>query len=300
MISLLLGVKVTRDLDARTISFSHTHKIDKALEEFGFKDVHPVSSPMLSGQRLSASQAPQTPKDIEFMRNVKFMSAVGTLMHIAVHTRPDISKAVQNVARFMANPGKPHWQAVKRIFQYLKATRDYVLTVGGSGTTRPLAYCDADYGNDPDTAKSTSGYAIFIGQGCDSWSAKKQTVVSLSTGEAEYYAGVHCGREVLWLRQLLSELGFLPSPRPPPTRIRIDSTTAIRMIDNPDEVSNRTKHVNISYHWIRDAVRSQLIETEHVPGEENIADIFTKPLGPQRHKQLTRRLGLRSPADRAR
>ncbi|OJT02422.1 Copia protein [Trametes pubescens] len=299
-ISLLLGVKVSRDLEARTISFSHTHKINKALEEFGFKDVHPVSSPMLVSQRLSATQGPQTPKDVAFMRNIKFMSAVGTLIHIAVHTRPDISKAVQSVAHFMANPGKPHWQAVKRIFQYLKGTRDYILTVGGSGTSQPLAYCDADWGNDPDTAKSTSGYAIFIGQGCVSWSAKKQTVVALSTGEAEYYAGVHCGREVLWLRQLLCEIGFLPSPRPPPTTLRIDSTTAIRMIENPDEVSNRTKHVNISYHWICDAVQSQLIAPDYVPGEDNIADVFTKPLGPQRHKQLTFRLGLRPPVDHAR
>ncbi|KAL1941168.1 hypothetical protein VTO73DRAFT_7380 [Trametes versicolor] len=299
-ISLLLGVKITRDLKARTISFSHTHKIDKALEEFGFKDAHPVWSPMLHSQRLSASQAPQTPKDIAFMRNVKYMSAVGTLMHIAVHTRPDISKAVQSVARFMANPGKPHWQAVKRIFQYLKGTRDYVLTVGGNGTTQPLAYCDTDWGNDPDTAKSTSGYAIFIGQGCISWSAKKQTVVALSTGEAEYYASTHCGREIIWLRQLLSELGLLPSPRPPPTPLRIDSTTAIKMINNPDEVSNRTKHINISYHWIRDAAQSQLISTKHISGEENVADIFTKPLGPQRHKQLALRLGLRPSSDRVR
>lgn len=92
----------------------------------------------------------------------------------------------------------------------------------------------------------------------------------------------------------------LPSPRPPPTPIRIDSTTAIKMINNPDEVSNRTKHINISYHWIRDAAQSQLISTKHVSGEENVADIFTKPLGPQRHKQLALRLGLRPSSDRVR
>ena len=291
-ISVLLGVKVTRDLSAKTISFSHAHKIRAALEEFGFKDVKPASSPMVLGQRLTKAQAPTSQEDIEFMRGVPFMSAVGTLMHIAIHTRPDIAKAVQSVAQFMANPGKAHWNAVKRIFQYLKATQEYVLTVGGDGPVAPIAYCNADWGNDPDSPRSTSGYGIFMGCGVISWSAKKQTVISLSTGEAEYYAGVHCGREVIWLRQLLVELRLLPSPRPPPTVLRIDSTSAIRMINNPDEVSNRTKHVNVAYHWIRESVRKREMETEFVPGEDNIADIFTKPLPPPRHQRLTALLGI--------
>ena len=80
------------------------------------------------------------------MRNVNFASAVGTLMHIAVQTRPDIAKAVQNVAQYMSNPNRSHWNAIKRIFQYLKATRGYVLTVGGDGPTEPVAWCDACYG----------------------------------------------------------------------------------------------------------------------------------------------------------
>lgn len=197
----------------------------------------------------------------------------------------------------MANLSKPHWQAVKRIFQYLKAMHNYVLTVRGSGDlaqiSRPVPYCDADWGNNPGMAKSTSGYAVFIGLGCVLWSAKKQTVVALSIGEAEYYAAIHCSHELLWLHQLLSELGILPEADPPPTVLCINSTTAIRMINNPDEVLNRTKHVNIAYHWIRDTMRSQLIAPKYVPGEENMSDIFTKPLGPQCHKQLTLRLRLR-------
>ena len=298
-ISVLLGIKVTRDRRAKTISFSHAHKIKAALEEFGFKDVKPASSPMVLGQRLTKAQGPTSPEDIEFMRGVPFMSAVGTLMHIAIHTRPDVAKAVQTVAQFMANPGRSHWNAVKRIFQYLKATQDYALTVGGEESVAPIAYCDADWGNDPDSPHSTSGYAVFIGRGVISWSAKKQTVIALSTGEAEYYAGVHCGREVVWLRQLLQELRLLPSPCPPPTTLCIDSTSAIRMINNPDEVSNRTKHVNIAYHWIRESVRKGEMETDFVPGEDNVADIFTKPLPPPRHQRLTALLGLGPTANNA-
>ncbi|KAL7282593.1 hypothetical protein ACG7TL_004064 [Trametes sanguinea] len=299
-ISLLLGIKVTRSLSKRTISFSHTHKIDAALEEFGFKDVKPVSSPTVLGERLSKKHAPSSPEEVAFMRKVNYPSAVGTLMHIAVHTRPDIAKAVQNVAQFMANPGRRHWNAVKRIFQYLKGTRHYVLTFGGDGPTSPLAYCDADYGNDSDSARSISGYCILLGRGCISWSAKKQTSVALSTGEAEYYAGVHCGREILWMRQFLLELGFLPSYRTPATLLRIDSTSALRMVNNPDEISNRTKHINVAYHWIREIVQRRHITTEHVPGERNVADIFTKALPPVRHQQLTALLGVGPPVDTVR
>ncbi|KAL1939017.1 hypothetical protein VTO73DRAFT_10277 [Trametes versicolor] len=293
-ISLLLGVKVTRDRPSRTISFSHTHKIDAALEEFGFSSLKPVSTPMDASERLTSDQAPKTPDDIEYMRRRRtvFPSAVGTLMHIATHTRPDIAKAVQSVARFMANPGKPHWRAMKRIFQYLNATRHYALTVGGDGPTEPLAYCDADWGNDPETARSTSGYCVLIGAGCTSWSAKKQTTVAASTPEAEYYAAVHCGREVLWLRQLLSELGFLSIRKPPSTTLRVDNTGAIKMILTPDKVSPRTKHINIAYHWIRDAARAKHIVPVYVRSDKNIADIFTKPLGPTAHSRCTRMLGL--------
>ena len=79
-------------------------------------------------------------------------------------------------------------------------------------------------------------------------SAKKQTVVAASTGEAEYYAAEYCGREVLWLRQLLMELGHLPTVSPPSTPFQMDNTAALQMMDNPDEVSNRTKHISITYH----------------------------------------------------
>ncbi|PIL28798.1 hypothetical protein GSI_08842 [Ganoderma sinense ZZ0214-1] len=279
-ISVLLGIKVTRDLNARTISFSHMHKIDAALEEFGFKDVKPVSSPMVLGERLSKKQCPTTPEDIAFMRTVKYPSAVGTLMHIAIHTCPDIAKAVQTVAQYMANPGKPHWQAVKRIFY---------------GPTEPLAYCDADFANDPDTARSTSGYCLLLGTGCVSWSAKKQTTVALSTPEAEYYASVHCGREIIWMRQLLMELGYLPRRDPRATPLMVDNTGALRMLKNPDEVTARTKHININVHWIRDAVRVRLIAPEYVPSDDNVADIFTKALSPQSHQQLTALLGVGPP-----
>lgn len=225
------------------------------------------------------------------MRNVPYLRAVGTLLHIAIYTRPDIAKAVQVVSQFMSNPGEAHWSAVKRILAYLKFTKDLILSVGGQSSTpaQLVAWCDADHAASPDHARSTSGYAIFIGQGCVSWSAKKQTCTAISTGEAEYYAAVWVGREILWLRQLLAEVGFAQSSGTP---LWTDSTSALKMVKSADEITNRTKHIRIAYHWIREAVAAELISPDFTPGEDNVADIFTKGLPAPRHTRLVGMLGL--------
>jgi hypothetical protein len=149
-------------------------------------------------------------------------------------------------------------------------------------------YCDADYANSSDHGQSISGYAMMLG-GCVSWSSKKQTATALSTGEAEYYASTHAGREILWLRQLMSEIGFSPTTG---TTLRIDNTSSIHMIDTPDQVTSRTKHINVSYHWIREEMQKQTILPEYVPSEKNISDIFTKGLQGPKHKELCTMLGM--------
>jgi hypothetical protein len=152
-----------------------------------------------------------------------------------------------------------------------------------------LAYCDADHANSLDHGCSISGYAMTLRNGCFSWSSKKQTATALSTGEAEYYATVNAGREILWIRQLLSELNFNQTLG---TVLRIDNTSSIRMVETPDNVTNRTKHINIAYHWIRDEVRRQAIKPEYIPSDQNASDIFTKPFHAPRHKELCKLIGM--------
>ena len=229
------------------------------------------------------------------MRLKPYQAAVGALNHAAVMTRPDISKAVQTVAQFSSNPGKHHWDAVIRIIRYLRTTRNWVLTLGGkSAAVQLLGYCDADHANSPDHGRSISGYAMMLGNGCFSWSSKKQTATALSTGEAEYYATTHAGHEILWLRQLLAEIGFAPSIG---TTLHVDNTSSIRMIETPDQVTNRTKHINIAYHWIREEVLKQTIIPVYVPSNQNISDIFTKGFHAPRHKELACMLGMVTRAD---
>jgi hypothetical protein len=288
--SQLLGIELIRDRGKRMISLSHRRYIDSKVKKYRLEGSKPVYTPMLDTSRgLSKLDSPNTDAQREFMETKPFSSLVGSLLHPAIMTRPDIRLAVQRVSQFLSNPGKAHWFAAVRILQYLNTTRDLVLTLGGTGTTDLLAYCDADWANSLDHARSISGYALFIGDGCFSWSSKKQTAVALSSTEAEYYAGSHAGRQVVWLRQLLTELNFAPKL---PTPLLIDNNSTISIIGTVDQVSNRTKHINIQYHWIREAVQNQVLETRRVDTEDNVSDIFTKPLARPRFEKLRVLLGM--------
>src|SRR5882762_8726277 len=294
-IQYILGIEVIRNRKARTISISHRRYIDEVVERFGQATAKDAHSPMEMGTRLSLDQCPSTLQEIVEMRPKPYQSAVGALNHAAVMTRPDIAKAVQTVAQFSSNPGKRHWDSTIRIIRYLKTTRNWVLTLGGkSAAVELLGYCDADHANSTDHGRSISGYAMMLGNGCFSWSSKKQTATALSTGEAEYYATTHAGREVLWLRQLLTEIGFAPTIG---TTLHIDNTSSIRMIETPDQVTNRTKHINIAYHWIREEVQKQSIKPVYVPSDQNISDIFTKGFHAPCHKELAHMLGMGLRAD---
>ena len=99
-----------------------------------------------------------------------------------------------------------------------------------------------------------SGYVMMLGNGCFSWSSKKQTTTALSTGEGEYYATVHTGHEVNWVQQLLAEIEFSSQTA---TTLCINNTSSIHMIETPDQFTNWTKHINIAYHWIHEEVQKQ-------------------------------------------
>eukprot|EP00253_Pinus_taeda_P027226 PITA_27226 len=151
------------------------------------------------GVRLSAEQCPKTQEEEEDMSRVPYASAVGSLMYAMVYTRPDIAHAVGVLSRFMSKPGKEHWTAVKRVFRYLRGTSDYGLCYQGRpGLDRVLdirGFVDADWDGDLDQRKSTSGYVFNLFGGAVSWMSKKQSVVALSTTEAEYMAATHASKE---------------------------------------------------------------------------------------------------------
>jgi hypothetical protein len=177
--------------------------------------------------------------------------------------------------------------AIKRVMRYLYMSRDLWLTLGGENTAAE-GYCDADWASQSDR-HSISGYAFRIGCGAATWSSKKQGLVALSSTEAEYIAATHAGKEICWLRTFMRELGN-PSDRP--TTLHVDNQSTIAICKD-NKFHARTKHIDIRYHFICEAVESGQIHVQYIPTGDNIADIFTKPLARFKLKKFVYLLGLR-------
>jgi len=190
-------------------------------------------------------------------------------------TRPNITYAVQQICLHMHDPREPHLTALKRILRYLRGTVDFGLLLHRwSSSTELVVYTDADWAGCPDTRRSTSGYAVFLGGNLVSWSSKRQPVVSRSSAEAEYRAVANGVAEASWLRQLLAELH---SPLSRSALVYCDNVSAVYLSTNPVQ-HQRTKHVEIDLHFVRDRVAVGDVRVLHVPTTSQFADIFTKGL----------------------
>ena len=191
----LLGIKVTRDRTTHTISLSQSAFIDTILSHFSLADIKPHGSLMVPGTIYSKKDLPFSPDEAARMQCVPYRQAIGSLMYLAVATHPNIAFTVSILSRFLDNPGDMHWQAVKRIYRYLKPTKDLQLTYGSERHDLE-GYTDADGGSQEDR-HTISGYSFLIDGGAISWSAKRQELVTLSTAEAEYVAATHAAKEAL-------------------------------------------------------------------------------------------------------
>jgi hypothetical protein len=272
-INHFLGTTYVRDWEKGTISASQAVYIDAAVNQFGLADAYPVTTPILPGTSLGNQHCPVDPEEIESMKKIPFRMLIGLLLYIANGTRPDICYSVNLLAQVMHNPGRIHWEAAKRIVRYLKGTRHYCLTWSKYGGGL-VGYSDANFASEDLGWKSMSGYVFMLAGGAISWSAKKQDLIALSTAESEYIAMVHAMKELLYLRNLFSELfGSLSKP----TILRADNQAAIAMVKN-DQFHPRTKHIAIRYHKIREVVTSGDAIVEWIHTSSNIADIFTKTL----------------------
>ena len=230
-------------------------------------DCKPCSTPVDTHAKLSAT-AGDLVSDATHYR-----SLTGALQYLTF-TRPDISYAVQQVYLHMHAPRDPHLSAVKRILRYLRGTMHYGLLLRPSSPSELVVYTDADWAGCPDTRKSTSGYAVFLGGNLISWSSKRQTIVSRSSAEAEYRAVANGVAETAWLRQLLQELH---NPLSKSTLVYCDNVSAVYLSTNPVQ-HQRTKHVEIDLHFVRERVAVGDVRVLHVPTSSQFADIFTKGL----------------------
>jgi len=214
---------------------------------------------------------------------------IGSLLYLCA-SRPDIMFSVGMCARFQSAPKESHFVAVKRILRYLVLTPTLGLWYPKGSTFVLHGYSDSDWAGDKVDRKSTSGACHFLGQSLVSWSSKKQNCVSLSTAEAEYIAAASCCAQLLWMRQTLKDYGVSQGPVP----LLCDNESAIKIAHNPVQHS-RTKHIDIRHHFLRDHVTNGDITLTYVGTNDQLADIFTKPLDEARFVKLRGELGILDP-----
>lgn len=225
--------------------------------------------------------------------SLPYRTAVGKLTYAATGTRPDVAFAVSYASRFLSAYSEEHWTMVKRILRYLQGTAKFGLIYDRNdpqGMTL-VGYCDSDWGGDKGDRKSTSGYLYLLCGGPVSWSSKKQSTIAVSSTEAEYLAATQATKEALWLRRLLSELGYEQTT---PTIIKEDNQGCIKLTKNP-VFHARTKHFDIQHHFVREHVEKGNIELEYCPTNEMIADMLTKALARNLFAKFVQAIGLHHP-----
>jgi len=274
-----LGINIERNRNQKLMFLSQPGKILNVIEEIGLKDSKPKSTPLSNIIQLSKEMSPKTKEEIKEMENIPYRRIVGKLLHIT-KTRPDIATAVSIVSKYNSCYGMEHWKAVKRIVRYLNATRNYCLTIKPVGMILE-GYADADWATDKDNRRSRSGYCFYLGNSIITWKSKLQNTISESTMESEYKALSYAVREVKWLRTFLKELGFEEAVSKP-TVIYEDNQACIVFSNNPT-YHGRAKHVEISYHVTREAIKNGIADVKYCKTAEMKADVFTKLLGKNKH-----------------
>ena len=209
-------------------------------------------------------------------------------------TRPDIAVAVSVLSRYLDRPTTLHCYMVKRVYRHLMANlrvglhkiRKLEANTGSHAAINITCYSDASYANSYDS-RSMSGFGILLSGSLISWYSHTQSVVALSTAEAEYIALTDIAKKVVWMKLLLSELGH------PQADVVVfeDNQASIRIAKNPQD-HKRTKHIRPHYHYIRDQIKDGILRLEYIPTQNQLADIFTKALNGPRLRALRTQLGI--------
>jgi hypothetical protein len=215
-----------------------------------------------------------------------YRSMIGSLLYLCA-SRPDIMLSVGMCARYQAAPKESHLMAVEKIFRYLIHTPTFGLWYLKGSSFERVGYSDSDWAGDKVDRKSTSGACQFLSRSLVSWSSKKQNCVSLSTTEAEYVSAASCCAQLLWMRQTLKDYGVHCDKVP----LLCDNESAIKIGHNPVQ-HNKTKHIEIRHHFIRDHVNRGDINLSYVGTNDQLVDIFMKPLDEARFQELRHELNI--------
>ena len=278
-LSYFLGVEVQPT--SYGLFLSQQRYIIDLLDKMAMLDAKPVPTPMLTSQHLTASTGAVLEEP------TAYRAAVGSLQYLTL-TRPDVAYAVHKLSQFMHQPTMDHWSALKRLLRYLNGTLDKGIKLLRDSPSTLHAFCDADWAGDRDDFTSTMGHVIFIGRNPITWCSKKQRSIAKSSTEAEYRAVSSTTSELMWVENLLTEMGVTLTTTPV---IYCDNLSATYLSANP-VFHSKMKHLAIAFYFIREQVQKGTLRVTHVPSGDQLADFLTKPLSRPRLDALLLKIGL--------
>ena len=243
------------------------------------------------GRRVTTPAAELREKEDEVVlqeaEQTGYRSGVGKVMYAMTSTRPDIAFAVSRLTRHFQTPTKGAQEGLGRLLSYLRDTTSLGPKYEGSNW-EPVGYVDASFAPQEDGRRSQTGWVVLMCGAPVSWSSKRQGHVTTSTAEAEYVALCEMTKEIVWMRGLLLELGFAVKE---PTVINEDNQAAVALAKNPVH-HQRSKHIDVAYHFTRERVERGEVEVRYCPTERMLADGLTKALPREKHVKLCEGMGL--------
>jgi hypothetical protein len=277
-LSYFLGLQIKQMKNGTFVS--QGKYIKDMIKKFGLQDAKPMSTPMGTNDQLGVDASGN------MVDQKQYRSMIGSLLYVTA-SRPDVMFSVCKCARYQASPRESHLKATKRILRYLKGTHDVGLWFPKESNFELIGYSDSDYGGCKIDRMSTSDTCQLLGRSLISWSSKKQNSVALSTVEAEYISAGSCCAQLLWMKATLNDFGIKIKNVP----LFCDNESAIKLTQNLVQHS-RTKHIDIRHHFIRDHQQKGDISIESIGTEDQLADIFTKPLDEKRFYKLKNELNI--------
>ncbi|CAI7868104.1 unnamed protein product [Closterium sp. NIES-53] len=294
-----LGLQIERDVERRWLKVHQSHYISGVMERYGVTGGCIVMMPFPAGFKLK--KAAEEDDVLEDEQRNEYQSLIGSVMYAAVHTRPDASFGVGQLARVVQRPTEEQLEVAKRLVRYLGSTASAGVhfSAGGQlkqigadgvtpGTLKLSCFTDATWASEDEDQSSFGGFVCMVGGGPVSWRSKKQSEIAQSSGEAEYMAMYHAIKEIVLLRKLLEDMG---AEQEGPTPLFSDSKAAIGMANNPF-LNGLNKHMKIKWHWVKQMVKEGIVELHHVKASKQAADFLTKRLPESAHGQCAKMCGM--------
>ncbi|KAF0723798.1 hypothetical protein Ae201684P_017223 [Aphanomyces euteiches] len=260
----LLGVKISRN--GNRITLSQTAYISTVLKRFGMDKCAPMQTPEITGTEAKWGEPDSPDASMETYRAI-----FGSLVYLTTCTRPDLAHAVQRLSRYLYAPKEYRMNGAKRVMTYLQRTKNFEMQYGNEQDEITLhSFSDAIWAPKPDR-RSVSGHIWLVGGAPVSWRSTRQRTVATSSCEAEYVAMAMAAKECVFLRGILKDIGC-----PQETTTCYGDNQGAIALTQQKVTNDRSKHIDVAWHFIRDMVRDKIMAIIYVPTKDMLADVLTK------------------------